>query len=110
MKKIVLSISFILCAFVNAKAQTPCASLSSLIGSDAQHVAVNTPITNITYYFSGGVSGATYAGLPEGISSIFVMDTGTISGTPTVTGSYTYTVTTTGSCVEATTGNITVHE
>ncbi len=83
--------------------------LISQPGTDAQTVCVNTPITNIVYSAGSSVSAPTVTGLPPGVDSSWNGVYLTISGTPTVAGNYSYTVTTTGSCQPATaTGTITV--
>ena len=86
-------------------------TLSSAVGTDAQSVCINTAlITPITYAISGGGTGATVAGLPTGITGSFSGGTFTISGTPTVAGPLTYTVTTTGTCAQnSLSGTITVN-
>ncbi len=85
-------------------------SLTSAAGTDAQSKCVNTAITNITYAIGGGGTGAGVTGLPAGVTGAFAAGVFTISGTPTVTGTFPYTVTTTGTCVQATaTGTITVN-
>ncbi|MBK9453132.1 MAG: hypothetical protein IPN95_27755 [Bacteroidetes bacterium] len=56
-----------------------------------------------------GAMGATVTGLPAGVTGSWAANTVTISGTPTASGTFTYTVTTTGGCPPATTtGTITV--
>ena len=72
-------------------------SLSSAVGTDAQTKCINTAITNITYSTTGA-TGATVTGLPAGVSGNWSSPTATISGTPTVSGTFTYTVKTTGGC------------
>lgn len=68
-------------------------------------VCLNAPLTPITLTLGGGATGATVTGLPTGVTSNVSGTTLTISGTPTVSGSFTYNVTTTGnSCAIATTG------
>jgi len=62
---------------------------------------VNTAITPITYSTTGA-TGATFSDLPAGVTGTFSGGYITISGTPTVTGTFNYTVTLTGGC-----GNIT---
>ncbi len=83
-------------------------NLTSAAGTDAQTSCINTAITNITYA-TIGATGATVTGLPAGITGSWAGNVVTISGTPTVSGPFTYTVTLTGGCgVVATTGTIAV--
>ena len=85
--------------------------LISAPGTDAQTVCVNTPITNIVYSVgNGNASGPTVTGLPAGVTSVFAGDKLTFSGTPTVAGNYTYTITTTGCAPYSVTGTITVQQ
>ena len=72
-------------------------NLSSLAGTDAQTVTVNTAIANITYATTGA-TGATVTGLPSGVNGVWAADVVTISGTPSITGTFNYTVTLTGGC------------
>jgi hypothetical protein len=72
-------------------------TLTSAPGTDNQTVCVNTPITPITYSTTGA-TGATFSGLPAGVTGTFSGGDITISGTPTATGTFTYTVTLTGGC------------
>src|ERR1035437_2027485 len=81
---------------------------TSPVGTDAQTVCINTAITNITYATTGA-TGATVTGLPAGVTGSWLANVVTISGTPTASGPFTYTVTLTGGCgVMTTTGTITV--
>lgn len=75
-----------------------------------QTVCAGVAISNITYSVGGGATNASVSGLPTGVSGSFAAGVFTISGTPTITGTYSYTVTTSGnSCTVATaTGTITV--
>ena len=83
-------------------------SRTSPVGTDAQTVCINTAITNITYATTGA-TGATVTGLPAGVTGTWLANVVTISGTPTASGPFTYTVTLTGGCgVITTTGTITV--
>ena len=85
-------------------------TLTSAAGTTSQSVCINTPITNITYSVGGGGTGAGATGLPAGVTGVYNAGIFTISGTPTVTGTFSYTVTTTGTCVQATsTGTIIVN-
>ncbi len=86
------------------------ATLTSAPGTNAQTVCVNTPITNITYSTTGA-TGATFSGLPAGVTGSWAANVATISGTPTTTvGSpFSYTITLTGGCGAITAnGTITV--
>ncbi|MDI1315966.1 MAG: hypothetical protein PSU83_01545, partial [Flavobacterium sp.] len=68
----------------------------------------NSAITTITLATTGA-TGATFSGLPAGVSGSWSANVVTISGTPTASGAFNYTVTTTGGCPPATTtGTITV--
>ena len=83
-------------------------ALSSAVGTDAQTKCISTAITNITYATTGA-TGATFSGLPTGVTGAWAANVVTISGTPSVAGSATYTVTLTGGCgAITTTGTITV--
>ncbi|MGD0754856.1 MAG: HYR domain-containing protein, partial [Bacteroidales bacterium] len=81
---------------------------TSPVGTDAQTVCINTAITSITYATTGA-TGATVTGLPAGVTGVWAANVVTISGTPTASGPFTYTVTLTGGCGAVTaTGTITV--
>ena len=86
-------------------------TLTSAAGTINQTVVLNTPITNIVYTVGGSATGATVTGLPSGVTGTYVGGVLTISGTPTTTGVYTYTITTTGGATPAATysGTITVN-
>ena len=82
--------------------------LSSAVGTNNQTHCINTAITNITYS-TIGATGATFSGLPAGVTGNWLANVVTISGTPTVSGTFNYTVTLTGGCGTITaTGTITV--
>lgn len=82
--------------------------LSSAIGTNNQTINLTTPITNITYSTTGA-TGATFAGLPSGVIGNWAANVVTISGTPSTSGSFNYTVTLTGGCGTVTaTGTIRV--
>ncbi len=84
-------------------------TLTSGAGSNNQSPCINTAISNITWTVSGGGTGAGVAGLPAGVNGSFAGGVFTISGTPTASGTFNYTVTTTGTCTQATaTGTLTV--
>ncbi len=83
-------------------------TLESAGGSNNQTVCTNTPIVTITYNVGNGTSaGPTVTGLPAGVTSAFSGDQVNITGSPTVAGSYPYSITTTGCNPITVTGNIT---
>ncbi|MES2774395.1 MAG: hypothetical protein V4722_09435 [Bacteroidota bacterium] len=79
-------------------------TLTSAAGTNAQTKCMNTPITNITYSTTGA-TGATFSGLPTGVTGGWAANVVTISGTPTVSGLFNYTVTLTGGCGGTVTAN-----
>ena len=85
-------------------------TLSSAAGTDAQTVCQNSSITNITYNVTGGATGANATGLPTGVTGSFAGGVFTITGTPTVVGSFNYTVITSGACsADSASGTITIN-
>ena len=82
-------------------------ALSSAVGTDAQTTCVNTPVVNITYATTGA-TGATFSGLPAGVIGNWSGNVVTISGTPTVSGVFNYTINQSGGCTVTTGGSITV--
>ncbi|MGL2963235.1 choice-of-anchor D domain-containing protein [Flavobacterium sp. RSB2_4_14] len=84
-------------------------TLASAAGTDNQTMCISTAITQIRYNTTGA-TGATFSGLPAGVTGSWASNVATISGTPTVSGIFNYTVTTTGGCPLTTvTGTITVN-
>lgn len=86
--------------------------LSSAASTSPQSVCVDDALINITYLVANGATGAsiTSGSLPSGVTSAFAVDTFTISGTPTESGTFNYEVTTSGGCSSATiAGTITVN-
>lgn len=81
-------------------------TLSSPAGTDNQSKNVNSIITPITYTTTG-TTGATITGLPTGVTGTYASNTVTISGTPTVSGTFTYLITLAGECNTTVTGKIT---
>ena len=77
----------------------PVVTLSLTSANNNQTVCINTPITTISYT-SVNATDVTVTGLPTGVNGSF--DSGTnvfiISGTPTQSGMFAYTVTTVGGC------------
>ena len=87
----------------------PDASIS-LSGSNTQSLCINTLVSDIAYTIGGGGTGATVSGLPAGVTGTYSGGVFTITGSPTVTGTFNYTVQTTGTCVQTSaTGTITVN-
>ncbi|MFC6877827.1 choice-of-anchor D domain-containing protein [Flavobacterium myungsuense] len=82
--------------------------LNTIVAGINRTTCINTAITSITLATTGA-TGATVAGLPAGVTGTWASNQVTISGTPTASGTFNYTVTTTGGCTPAiTTGTITV--
>jgi hypothetical protein len=85
-------------------------TLSSAAGTDNQSICLGDAITNITYDITGGGTGAGASGLPAGVTGNYSGGTFTISGTPSAYGEFDYTVTTTGTCQQASAyGTITIN-
>ncbi len=83
-------------------------TLSSAVSTDAQTVNQNNAITSITYSTTGA-TGASITGFPTGVSGNWASNVYTISGTPSVSGTFNYTITLTGGCGTVTkTGSITI--
>jgi hypothetical protein len=72
-------------------------NLTSAIGTDNQSVCLGNAIRSITYATTGA-TGATVTGLPAGVTGVFAGNNLTITGTPSQSGTYNYTVTLTGGC------------
>ncbi len=93
---------------INANSPDNTINLSSAIGTDNQIICFGAPINNITYATTGA-TGATISGLPAGVTGSWLANVCTITGTPTVSGVFTYSVTLTGGCGTITkTGTITI--
>ena len=85
-------------------------TLTSAASTANQAVCINNPITQIKYSIGGSGTGATATGLPTGVSGSYSGGFFTITGTPTVSGVFSYTVTTTGPCATPSlSGTITVN-
>jgi uncharacterized protein (TIGR02145 family) len=70
---------------------------------------VNTSLTPITIATTGATGIGTATGLPTGVTAAWSANVITLSGTPSVTGTYTYTILLTGGCgTVSATGSITV--
>jgi gliding motility-associated-like protein len=97
------------CTNTTSQSVTVNANHTITAGAD-RTVCVNLPMSSISMTLGGGATGASATGLPTGVNATVSGGVVTISGTPTVAGTYNYTVTTSGnSCATATaTGIITV--
>ena len=82
----------------------PNATITLTSGSSTQTVCMGSAITNIVYTIGGGGTGAGVTGLPAGVTGSYSGGQFTISGTPTVAGTFPFTVTTTGTCTQASAG------
>ena len=87
----------------NNKSTITVAPLNTIAAGTSQTVCINSAITTITLATTGA-TGATFGNLPAGVTGSWSGNVVTISGTPTVSGTFNYTVTTTGGCPPATTG------
>ena len=75
-----------------------------------QTVCINSEIASIPFTISGAGTGATVTGLPSGVTGTFANGIFTLTGTPTEFGTFNYTVTTTGNCInKSITGTLTVN-
>ena len=84
-------------------------SLTSGAGTDNQTLCLNSAITDITYSTTGA-TGASVTGLPPGVNGSWSANVVTISGTPSESGTFNYTVTLTGGCGTVTAnGTLTVN-
>jgi len=75
----------------------PQPTLTLTSGTASQTITVGAAISNIVYTLGGSATGATVTGLPDGVTATTSGTTVTISGTPTATGTSSFTVTTTQS-------------
>ena len=81
---------------------TPDATINLTSGSSTPAVCIGNGLpSSIVYTVDGSATGATVTGLPAGVTSSYNATTKqlTISGTPTTSGTFNYSVTTTGPCV-----------
>jgi len=67
-------------------------------GSDTPIICVNSALTNITHTTQGATGIGAATGLPDGITAVWASNTITISGTPTQTGVFNYSIPLTGGC------------
>jgi hypothetical protein len=84
-------------------------NLSAGTASSSPTLCVNSALTSITHTTTGANGIGTATGLPAGVTAAWATNTLTISGTPTASGAFNYTIPLTGACGSANaTGTITV--
>jgi hypothetical protein len=66
--------------------------------SSTPTLCTNTPLTEITHTTTVATGIGTASGLPAGVTASWASDTIRISGTPTASGTFTYTIPLTGGC------------
>ena len=82
---------------------------NTFVAASAPTLCINTSLTPITLATTGATGIGTATGLPSGVTAAWASNTITISGTPTQSGTFTYSIPLTGGCGTATaTGAITV--
>jgi len=95
--------------FQDIGACTSCINRTVGAASSSPTTCINVAMTSITHATTQVTGIASSSGLPSGVSASYSGNVITISGTPTVAGTYNYTITPTSSCGSATaTGTITV--
>jgi gliding motility-associated-like protein len=103
----ILLLFIFLMSYNLAQAQ-PCFTLDPA-GTIPQTVCKNYPIVEITYSLDPGVTGINASGFPTGVGGVFSGNKYTISGSPSVSGTFTYLLSSSG-CVDNTSGTITVKD
>ena len=98
------------CGTVNATGTiTVTPANTAAAASSTPTLCISTVLTNITHATTGATGIGAATGLPAGVTATWASNTITISGTPSASGTYNYTIPLTGGCgaVNAT-GTITV--
>ncbi|MFM8659027.1 MAG: beta strand repeat-containing protein, partial [Candidatus Nitrosotenuis sp.] len=98
------------CGSVNATGTITVNANTAGTASSTPTLCINTALTNITHTTTGATGISTATGLPAGVTASWSANTITVSGTPTASGTFNYTIPLTGGCgsVNAT-GTITVN-
>jgi gliding motility-associated-like protein len=68
------------------------------IASSTPSLCINTALTNITHTTTGATGIGSATGLPEGVSARWASNVISLSGTPTVAGTFNYSIPLTGGC------------
>lgn len=87
-------------------------NLISAAATTSQSICINSAISNIRYTATASVTGLNVTGLPTGVNYVFNAGILTISGTPTISGNFTYNITISGGGCSATTvytGTLTIN-
>ncbi|WP_415836117.1 gliding motility-associated C-terminal domain-containing protein [Pedobacter westerhofensis] len=83
--------------------------LTSAAATTTQTVCINNAVRDITYQTTNSTS-VTAIGLPAGVTGTYLNGVFTINGSPSLTGTFNYTVTAAGNCTTVqSTGRITVN-
>ncbi len=98
------------CGSINATGTiTVTPNMTAGAASSTPTLCINTALTNITHPTTGATGIGSASGLPAGVSAAWASNTITISGTPTASGTFNYSIPLTGGCSSANaTGTITV--
>jgi sugar lactone lactonase YvrE len=85
-------------------------NMTSSAASSTPTLCINTPLANITHNTTIATGIGTPAGLPAGVNASWASNKITISGTPSTSGTFNYSIPLTGGCGSANaTGTITVN-
>ena len=85
------------CGTVNATGTiTVVASNTAAVASSTPTLCINTALTNITHATTGATGIGAATGLPAGVTAAWASNTITISGTPTASGTFAYSIPLTG--------------
>ncbi|HRI26724.1 MAG TPA: hypothetical protein PK715_01580, partial [Chitinophagales bacterium] len=99
------------CGMVSASGSiTVTANNTVSAASSTPTLCINTALTPITHTTTGATGIGTASGLPSGVTAAFASNTITISGTPTESGTFSYSIPLTGGCGSVSaTGTVTVN-
>ena len=86
------------CGTVNATGTITVNSVNSVTPGSTCYYGQNTAITAITHTTMGATGIGTVSNLPNGVTATWTSNTITISGTPTVSGTFNYSIQLTGGC------------